>query len=162
MPSNRFWLKHEFPRRNPDGSTSIYCAKCGREVMRSHTPRIRSVSKCALCVLKASGVEMPPGKQAEDYILAQYLIPGPDKPPVPIDLDDSIAAGVLMLYPEERMATEGPIPQVGGIIGTIRSVFRTIVPWKPKDEAPPPSKQIAKDLKQEARGGGLFGPNKSR
>lgn len=151
MP-NRFWVRHEQGKaRNPDGSTSIFCTTCGREIMRSLHPTIRSVKKCALCVLKAQGL-----MNAEDYVLAQYKFPGPDKPPIPIDIDDSIASGVLLLYPEEKMMADQPIPNIG-IIGTIKQMFRTLgfAPAKPVEK--PQSKQIASGKRT-----GIFGPNKSR
>jgi len=152
MP-NRFWIKHEVRKRNPDGTTSIYCRRCGREIMRAIHPTIMSVTKCQLCVLKEQGII-----NAEDYVLAQYKFPGPDKPPVPIDADDSIAGGVLLLYPEEKMEQGAFIPPVGGIIGTVKQMFRTLGFALAKPAEPPKSKQIATETGRT----GLFGPNKSR
>ena len=150
--SNRYWIKHETGKaRNPDGTTSIFCSKCGREIMRSVHPTIRSVSKCALCALKEQGVV-----NAEDYVLAQYRMPGPDKPPVPIDIDDSIASGVLLLYPEETMKAGEHIPQIG-IIGTIKQMFRTLGFQQSRPVEPVQSKQLASTKRS-----GLFGPNKSK
>jgi hypothetical protein len=120
--------------------------------MRQINPTIRSVTKCQLCVLKEQGVV-----NAEDYVLAQYMLPDASKPPVPIDIDDSIAAGVLLLYPEERLKEGQPIPQVGGIIGTIRQMFRTLGFAQSKPAEPPPSKVIAQSGRT-----GPFGPKKSR
>lgn len=94
---------------------------------------------------------------AEDYVLAQYMLPDSSKPPIPIDIDDSIAAGVLLLYPEERLKLGEPIPQVGGIIGTVKQMFRTLGFAKEKPAETPPSKVIAQTGRT-----GIFGPNKSR
>jgi hypothetical protein len=152
MP-NRFWVRHEQGRtRNPDGTTSVFCKQCGREIMRMTHPVIRSVSKCQLCILKEQGVV-----NAEDYVLPQYLIPDASKPPVPIDIDDSIAGGVLLLYPEERMMKGELVPQTGGVIGTIKSVFRTLgfPRLLPKTQAP--SKVMASEKRT-----GPFGPNQLR
>lgn len=150
---NRYWTRHEQGRaRNPDGTTSVFCAKCGREIMRQTHPTIRSVSKCQICVLKAQGVV-----NAEDYVLAQYRLSNtPGGPPVPIDIDDSIASGVLLLYPEEAMKAGEQIPQIG-IIGTIKQAFRTLGFMQEKPVAPTPSRQLA-----SAKRTGLFGPNKSK
>jgi hypothetical protein len=152
MP-NRFWVKHEQGRaRNPDGTTSVYCKKCGREIMRQVNAVIRTVTKCQLCVLKEQGII-----NAEDYVLAQYMLPDAGKPPIPIDIDDSIAAGVLLLYPEERLKRGDPIPQTGGVIGTIKSMFRTLGFQQAKPAAPEPSKVMASEKRS-----GPFGPNQSR
>lgn len=150
MP-NRFWVKHEVRRRNPDGTTSIYCRKCGREIQRVVYASITSISKCQNCILKEQGVI-----NSEDYVLAQYRMPDATKPPVPIDLDDSIAGGVLLLYPEEQLLPGDPIPQTGGIIGTVKSMFRTLGFMQPKPEKPP-SKEIASEPRS-----GLFGQAKKR
>jgi hypothetical protein len=153
MVPNRFWIRHEQGRvRNPDGTTSVYCNKCGREIMRTVHPTIRTVSRCQLCILKAQGV-----LNAEDYVLAQYMLPDATKPPVPIDIDDSIAAGVLLLYPEERMKRGEIVPQTGGVIGTIKSMFRTLGFQQQAPKAPEPSKTMASEKRT-----GIFGPNQSR
>ncbi len=152
MP-NRFFVRHEVGRaRNPDGTVSVFCRTCGREIMRQIHPTIRSVTKCQICVLKAQGVV-----NAEDYVLAQYMMPDASKPPIPIDYDDSIAGGVLLLYPEEKMKQGDPIPQTGGIIGTVKSMFRTLGFMQAKPAEPVPSKVIASGKRT-----GIFGPNKSK
>lgn len=149
---NRFWVRHEECRKNSDGSYSIHCRLCGREIMRQNHPIFLSVTKCALCVLKAQGVV-----NAEDYVLAQYRIPtAPGSLPIPVDIDDSMAAGVLLLNPEEKLAEGEPIPQLG-VIGTIKSMFRTVGFMKPKPEEVPQSVKIATE-----RRSGLFGPQKGR
>jgi len=150
MP-NRFWVRNEVRRRNPDNTVSIYCATCGREIMRAAQSQIGSVNKCALCVLKAQGVV-----NAEDYILPQYKIPSTGFP-IPLDYDDSLAAGILMLNPEEKLDPNQPIPQVGGIVGTVRSVFRVIGFAISKPVEVIKSVQLASEKRT-----GLFGPNKER
>src|SRR3954465_3472728 len=121
MMPNRFWVRHEQRRKNPDGSYSIHCRLCGREIMRQNHPIILSVTRCALCVLKAEGVV-----NAEDHVLAQYrLSTMPGSLPVPLEMDDSMAGGVLLLNPEEKLEEGSPVPQLG-VIGTIKSMFRTI------------------------------------
>ena len=151
MP-NRFWVANECRRRNADGSLSIYCRKCGREIMRNQGfTNFLSVSKCQLCVLKEQGVI-----NAEDFVLAQYKIPDATSPPIPIDLDDSIAGGVLLLNPDERILDGESIPQSGGVIGTIRSMFRTLSFKQVKPEKPTESKVLATRKRS-----GLFGPAKA-
>lgn len=96
----------------------------------------------------------------EDHVLAQYLLPDPTKAPIPVEYDDSLAAGVLMLYPEAELAETGRTPMSGGIVGTIRSIFRVlgflIVP--PTEEEQPQSQTVAK-----TRGGtGLYGKRNAK
>lgn len=150
MCPNRFWVRNETRRRNPDGTASIYCRKCGREIIRENHPNILSVTKCALCVLKEQGVV-----NAEDYILAQYRIPH-EGMPIPVDYDDSIAGGVLLLNPEEKLAEGVPIPQIG-VIGTIKSMFRNIGFRKAPVVEPAKSTTLATEKRT-----GLFGPQRSR
>src|SRR5579864_2342338 len=118
----RTFIHHEQGRgTNPDGTTSIFCRQCGREIMRQQHATIRSVTKCAICIAKEQGVENP-----EDYVLTQYAMPDPTKPPVPIEMDDSLYGGVLMLYPESVQEQTGIIPLAGGVVGTVKSIFRTL------------------------------------
>ena len=147
----RFWIKHDTRRRNFDGTTSVYCQKCGREIIRQANPLITSVQKCQMCVLKEQGVI-----NAEDYVLAQYRIPDTGFP-VPISYEDELASGVLLINPEERFDPNTPTPPVGGIVGTVRSVFRVLGFALPKPVEAVKSKQMATEKRA-----GLFGPQKSR
>jgi hypothetical protein len=106
--------------------------------MRAVHPTIRTVTKCAICWAKEQGIENP-----EDHVLAQYRLPDPMSPPVPIDVDQDIAQGVLMLYPEASLAEDGRVPSSGGVIGTVKSIFRALGFAQPKDVEPEPSKTIA-------------------
>jgi hypothetical protein len=151
MP-NRFWVQNEVRRKNPDGSVSIYCRKCGREIIRNQGfTNFLSVTKCANCMLKEKGVI-----NSEDFVLAQYRLPDSNSLPIPIDMDDSIAGGVLLLYPDEKIHDGEQIPQTGGIIGTVRSMFRTIGFALPK-----PVKEIGSRVLATRNRSGLFGPAKA-
>lgn len=116
---------------------------------------------CAICILKEQGVLNP-----EDYVLPQYAIPDPTKPPVPIDMSDELAAGILLLYPEAQLEEEGVVPFSGGVVGTVKSIFRALgfkgkqppSVGEPQVEENPPSKEIA----MAKKGTGLYGPSKAK
>lgn len=149
MP-NRYFVKHLLRRKNPDGLTSIYCQKCGREIMRAVHPTIGSVNKCAICVMKAEGVENP-----EDHVLAQYRM-SPTGFPMPLDYDDSTAGGVLLLNPDEVVPEGEQIPLLG-VMGTVRAAFRAFGFGVQRPVTPAKSVQLATEKRS-----GLFGPQKSR
>lgn len=118
----RTYVHHEAPRAfNPDKTQGIYCRNCGREVIRVGQSPIRSVMKCQICILKDQGVENP-----EDYVLPQYVLSSDhNRIPVPLNAgEDDLQAGVLMLYPEMALEETGQVPQSGGFIGTVRTMFR--------------------------------------
>ena len=74
---------------------------------------------------------------------------------IPVPIDDSLENGVLMLYPEEFSEQQGMLPQTGGVVGTVRAIFRSFGFMKPKEEViaeEPVSKSIAKGK----HGGGLY------
>lgn len=145
MARHRTFIHHEVGKAlNPDGTTSIFCRKCGREIMRAVHPTIRTVTQCAICRLKEEGVLDP-----EDHVLAQYKLPDPSSPPVPIDIDDDLSAGVLLLYPETKLAEDGRVPFSGGVIGTVRSIFRALGFLQPEEKEPTPSKTIATNKRRK-------------
>ena len=138
-------IRHELPRRNPDGTTSVYCRTCGREIARRASAQIRSVNKCALCVLEAQGV-----KDAEKYVLPQYFSTDPSKPVIPFSAED--AETMYMMFPEERPPAGEAPPPVGGIIGTAKAIFRALgcsreIEVKQKAEVPVSGKTAAKRRK---------------
>src|ERR1700751_766657 len=112
-------IHHEVPRRSADGTTSIYCRKCGREVARRAMAQIRSVTKCAICVLQEQGVKDP-----EQYVLPQYVMTDPTKPALPLSMESEDA--LYMLFPEERPNEGEAPPPVGGIMGTAKAIFRAL------------------------------------
>lgn len=139
MARPRSFIHHEVGKAiNPDGTTSIFCRQCGREIMRAVHPTIRTVTQCAICRLKEEGILDP-----EDHVLAQYRLPDPMGPPVPIDIDDELSQGVLMLYPESKLEEDGRVPSTGGVMGTVRSIFKALGFLQPKEAEPAPSKTIA-------------------
>jgi len=133
---------------HPDGTTSVYCRQCGREIIRQTRPVIRTVTKCQICILKEQGVENP-----EDYVLPQYyLSTDPNKLPIPIDADMSLEGGILVLNPPGSESTGmEKIPQSGGLFGTVRSLFK-VLGFKPQEKEKPVSQKVAK----EKRTGGLY------
>ena len=83
---------------------------------------IRSIKSCAICELKKQGVLNP-----EDYVLPQYAMPDPTKPPIPLDYDIAAQSGVLLLEPDQELIEDGGlIPQTGGVVGTVKSIFRVL------------------------------------
>ncbi len=103
-------------------------------------PTIRTISECAICTMKAQGIENP-----EDFVLAQYqLSTDAMRIPIPLDIDDALTSGVLVLYPEARLEQDGVIPQSGGVVGTVRSIFKVLGLIKPVDSEPVVSKEVAK------------------
>lgn len=127
------FLRHEVPRKTT-GTKSVYCRTCGREIARAAQLRITSIGKCAYCELVEKGVKNP-----EDYVLPQYIMTDPTKPPIPIGAEGEDA--VILLFPEEEQ--EGPKPMAGGIMGTAKSIFRAFGFGKDKEQASPESKQVA-------------------
>ena len=147
----RDYTRHEnggFVR--PDGLRSIFCRSCGREIQRAVNPQIRSVSKCAICVLKDQGVEHP-----EEHVLQQYYLSNdPTKMPTPIDGDMSQEGGILVLYPDvEKKDLQGNPIQTGGLVGTVRSLFRALGFAKQPSEVP----VSAETAKKKRAGEGLYG-----
>lgn len=136
-------LKHELPRRNANGAVSVYCRQCGREVARAAQIRIRSIAKCAYCELLDKGITNP-----EDYVLPQYIMTDPTKPPVPIGAEGEDS--VFLLFPEEKQ--EGTPQMSGGIIGTAKSFFRALGFGKEEEIQKTESRQIA----ERRRKGGLY------
>lgn len=107
--------------------------------------------------MKKQGVKNP-----EEHVLTQYYMPSGDRPPIPIDADDYEMQGMLILNPEEGEALDktGRLPLAGGVIGTVKSLFRTLgfvfSDGKPVDkveEPEPESRAIAKTKRR----GGLYG-----
>lgn len=96
--------------------------------------------------MKENGIENP-----EDYVLPQYqLSMDKDRIPIPLDIGDEMQSGVLMLYPEERLEQDGIVPQSGGVVGTVKSIFKVLGLYKPPDEEPVKSKEVA--IKKRKRG----------
>lgn len=66
-----------------------------------------------------------------------------------------------MLYPEEMSEQQGMLPQSGGVVGTVRAIFRSFGFVKPKEviiQEETASKSVAKGK----RGGGLYQPKKEK
>lgn len=138
------YLKHEVPRRLPNGSTAVYCRKCGREIAASTWFKIRSIGECAVCKLVGEGVVDP-----EKYVIPQYIMTDPTKPPVPMEAELGEDAAFL-LFPEDKPV--GNAPPIGGIAGTLKAIYRAIGFGKQaSSEEIPESKRVV--LKR--RGGGL-------
>lgn len=114
---DKFYLAGINRRINSDGTVTIHCKQCGRPVMRATMPRIRTVTKCAVCVLTEQGV-----LGAADLIKPQYLLTDPTMPPIPITAEDP----VYVLYPEEAMERKGKPAPSGGVIGTAKAFFRAV------------------------------------
>ncbi len=104
--------KHEVPRRSFDGMTGVYCQTCHREICRRTDSRLRSVVKCALCVLAEQGVEDP-----EKYVLPQYLMFDPTKPPIPLNAENEDV--IVNLFPEEKINVGNRSSTGGGVAGTV-------------------------------------------
>lgn len=103
--------------------------------------------------MKEEGILNP-----EDNVLIQYRLNNEmHQLPMAVDIDDVGLNGILCLYPENQLETNGFIAQAGGVVGTVRSVFRAIGFGKPSQEetraAEPPSKQAGR----KRRGTGLYG-----
>ena len=85
--------------------------------MRTNS-QIRSVEKCAICILREQGVENP-----EEVVLQQYFMFDPTKPPVPVDAEgDNV---ILNLFPEEKQEF-ARMPSSGGIAGTVKAIYRAV------------------------------------
>jgi len=136
-------FKHEVPRRNPNGSVSVYCRQCGREVVRAAQIRIRSIAKCAYCELVEKGITNP-----EDYVLPQYIMADPTKPPIPIGAEQEDA--IFLMFPEEKV--EGKPTMSGGVVGTAKALFRAFGFGKQEEPAKTESRQVA----ERRRKGGLY------
>jgi hypothetical protein len=82
--------------------------------------QIRSINKCAVCDLQAAGVT-----DAEKYVLPQYRMTWDiNRGPVPIDAEGPEV--MFDIFPEERPPEGEAPPRVGGIMGTVKSVFRAL------------------------------------
>lgn len=150
----RSFTHHQAPKRHTDGTISIYCRTCGRDIGRYARSAIRTVTKCQICLLKEQGVLNP-----EDSVLNQYVLSSDvDRIPIPLETSDELQSGVLLLYPEAQVEQEGILPQSGGIVGTVKSVFRAFGFGKPpeekKIEVDPPQSLVTARSK---RGSGLYG-----
>jgi hypothetical protein len=115
-------------------------------------PIIRSVTACQICIMKEQGIENP-----EDHVLTSYqLTSGVDGLPIPMDADISQEGGVLVLYPESD-PRQKKLPMVGGLFGSVRSLFKVLGFDMPEKE-PPPSQEVA-----ERKGHtGLYGERKGK
>lgn len=114
------FVRHEVPRATPDRTIGVYCKKCGREIQRFAQSTIRSVSKCAICIAKENGVLNP-----EDHILPQYTLSSDsNRIPMPVPTEEEMMGGVLLLDPESQYEETGVLPQSGGVVGTVRAIFR--------------------------------------
>ena len=137
-------FKHEVSRRNPNGAVSVYCRQCGREVVRAAQIRIRSIAKCAYCELIEKGITNP-----EDYVLPQYIMTDPSKPPIPIGAEGEDA--IFLMFPEEK--EEGkPTLRAGGVVGTAKNLFRAL--GFGKEEKPP--KTESRQIAERRRKGSLY------
>lgn len=91
----------------------------------------------------------------EDHVLNQYQISADmNRIPIPVN-DDGLEQGVLMLYPEEGLEQTGILPQSGGVVGTVRAIFRAFGFIKPREQIileEVPSKGVARSK----RSGGLW------
>ena len=113
-----WFQRHGVPRRNFNGMTGVYCQTCGREICLRNNTQFRSVTKCAICLLQEQGVAEP-----EKYILPQYYMFDPTKPPVPIDAESESV--VVNLFPEEKQDL-GRTASSGGVAGTAKALYRAI------------------------------------
>lgn len=166
MKIPRYFIRHEQPKasNNVDGSYSIYCQTCGREIMKAIHPTIRSVKACRICMMKAEGIPNP-----EDAVLAQYAQIDPTKPPIPLDYDVAEQSGVLLLYPDAELEDNGIVTaQSGGVVGTVKSIFKVLSLFSLK----PPKIQTGEveeedilrstEIARSKRGTGLYGPRNAK
>lgn len=91
------------------------------------------MSKCAVCVLTEQGV-----KDAEKYVLPQYVISDPTKPPVPVDV--ALDNAEFQMFPEEQ---DTRVRNVGGVVGTVKAVFRALGFGKEEEPEAPESRKTA-------------------
>ena len=80
---------------------------------------MRSIAKCAICVLREQGVTDP-----EKLVLPQYVALDPTKPPVPFGAEN--AEMYFDMFPEERPVEGETPPPTGGVMGTPRGVYRVM------------------------------------
>jgi len=112
--------------------------------MRAPYSQIRSITKCAICVLKEQGVV-----NAEDHVLTQYYMSNdPTRIPTPIDADTSLEGGILLLNKDDP---EDNTSQSGGFFGTVRSLFKAAGFMKDQAEVP-----VSKEVAKRKRTGGLY------
>lgn len=101
--------------------------------------------------MKEQGIENP-----EDHVLTQYVLSSDvNRLPMPLD-DDGFEQGILMLYPEDKLEQTGVIPQSGGVVGTVKAIFRAFGFAKPQEQVEaerPPSKAVANS---KVRRGSLY------
>lgn len=101
--------------------------------------------------MKATGQKLPEGTTAEDFVLTQYYLSNdPNKIPTPIDADLSQESGILILNPETAEEGKQFKPSVGGLFGTVKSMFK-VLGFAQKEEEPPQSREVAK--KKRAKDG---------
>ena len=133
------------PLVNSDGTVSIYCRQCGREVARRLNSFITSISKCAVCQ-----------GYPEENVVAPYVQQNWHSAPIPRDADKDY----LYLYGglEDIQDGMGLQPVREERIGTVKTVFRALGNFlrasrsMPKTESPsqvtpeskaPESKKVA-------------------
>jgi hypothetical protein len=80
--------------------------------------------------------------------------------PVPIN-DDGFERGILMLYPEEFSEQQGMLPQSGGVVGTVRAIFRSFGFFKPKEQVIQ-EETVSRSVAKSKHGGGLYEPKKDK
>jgi len=134
------YMQFDVPKRNANGQTSIYCRNCKREIARTVDSRIRSVSKCAICVLEEQGV-----MDGAKYVLPQYVMLDPTKPvPIGVEGDDA----EFTMFPEEK---DNRVRSSGGVVGTAKALYRALGFGKQEEQAPPESRKVAAKRKGSLR-----------
>lgn len=141
---DKFYLAGINRKINPDGTITIHCRNCGRPIMKAAGARIRTVTKCQVCILREQGV-----LNAEELVKPKYVTTDPTQPPVPLTAEDDI----YVLYPEEAM-NQGKLMPSGGVVGTAKSFFRAIgfALENLASKVPVMSKRVAR----RQRAGGLY------
>lgn len=96
---------------------------------------------CAICVLKAQGVLKP-----EDYVLPQYFMLDATLAPVPTAKADDI----FLMFPEEETDEYKLAPTAGGVVGTLKNIFRTLGLYPSNEQKPEveKSKQLAREKRK--------------
>lgn len=76
--------------------------------------------------------------------------------PIPIYDPEYEASGLTMMYPEEAYDGSSPLPSTGGIMGTVKSVFRAFGFARSKEEIKN-EEPVSKSTARKKRGTGLYG-----